>query len=165
MSKTNNEKHPLRKALWQETVKQAEATPLDRAMSTVHNDVRSGKQVVDAACALKLLQEVLDLRAKVEPQNGDHAQIVHALERARIRLQTNADELHDARDYRAEFLSEDAKRMEEAIAILTKPKLSCGAWGVSRLADNAQALLVSLRGVPTDDDLRKLHELIGSHAP
>lgn len=45
------------------------------------------------------------------------------------------------------------------------PRLSISAWGVSRMGDNNQALLVSMRGRPTDDDLRELHELIRENAP
>lgn len=42
--------------------------------------------------------------------------------------------------------------------------LSVKPWGVSRMADNDKALLVSFRAPPTDDDLRNLHELIRSYA-
>jgi hypothetical protein len=122
MSKTNKEDRPLRKALRDETVRLADTITVKQAESLTQMQVALGRDHVPAHFALKLLQEVQALRAKVEPQNGDHEQIVYALERARTRLQTNADELLDARDHRGEFLAEDARRMEEAIAILTKPK-------------------------------------------
>jgi hypothetical protein len=38
--------------------------------------------------------------------------------------------------------------------------LSSGALGVSRLADNSRALLISFRGVPSDDDIRRLHDFL-----
>lgn len=49
---------------------------------------------------------------------ADIEQIVHALERARDRLQAHADDLRNQRDYSSEFASEDAQRMREAIEAL-----------------------------------------------
>ena len=48
----------------------------------------------------------------------DVDQVVYALERAERRLQSEADRLHDAGDYSAEFPAEDAARMREAITLL-----------------------------------------------
>lgn len=45
-------------------------------------------------------------------------QIVYALERARDSLRLQADQLHDAGDYDAEFPAGDADRMSEAIAVM-----------------------------------------------
>lgn len=40
------------------------------------------------------------------------------------------------------------------------------AWGVSRLADNPQAVMVSFKVAPTDDELRTFHDwLAGRWAP
>lgn len=55
----------------------------------------------------------------------------------------------------------EATIFEQLVAVKT---LSVGPWGVSRMADNDKALLVSFRARPTDDDLRNLHELIRSYA-
>lgn len=52
----------------------------------------------------------------------DIQQIIYALERAEHRLMKQADRLHKARDYGAEFFTEDAERMREAIVLLSKPK-------------------------------------------
>lgn len=52
-----------------------------------------------------------------EPFNRN--QIVFALQRARIRLDQFADELHEQRDYNAEFPAEDAARINEAILIVS----------------------------------------------
>ena len=49
----------------------------------------------------------------------DVRQIVFALERARDRLQNEADVLCDRLDYNAEFFAEDADRMREAIVLLS----------------------------------------------
>jgi len=49
-------------------------------------------------------------------------QVIYALERAERRLTDDADRLSRERDYSAEFPSEDAARMREAIALLrTQP--------------------------------------------
>jgi len=37
--------------------------------------------------------------------------------------------------------------------------------GISRMADNDRSLLVSFRGVPTDDAMRAVHELLKGFAP
>jgi hypothetical protein len=52
---------------------------------------------------------------------ADIEQIVHALERARDRLQAHADDLRNQRDYSSEFASEDAQRMREAIEAPERP--------------------------------------------
>lgn len=49
----------------------------------------------------------------------DTKQIVYALERAAVALQSQADSLCDRQDYSAEFPAEDAQRMREAIAIVS----------------------------------------------
>lgn len=51
------------------------------------------------------------------PKPIDVQQVIHALERARDRLQAEAD-AHAPDDYSAEFPSEDAERMREGIALL-----------------------------------------------
>ena len=51
------------------------------------------------------------------PQVIDVKQIIHALERARDRLQAEADAMAPD-DYSAEFPAEDADRMREAITLL-----------------------------------------------
>lgn len=48
----------------------------------------------------------------------DVQQIVYALQRAERALQLQADLLHEAHDYAAEFPAEDAERMREAVALL-----------------------------------------------
>lgn len=54
------------------------------------------------------------------PRPIDVQQVIHALERARDRLQAEAD-AHAPDDYSAEFPSEDAECMREAIALLRSP--------------------------------------------
>lgn len=49
----------------------------------------------------------------------DHQQILYALERARKRLQAQADALGAAHDYNAEFFAEDAQRMVEAAELVS----------------------------------------------
>lgn len=49
----------------------------------------------------------------------DTKQIVYALERAAVALQSQADSLCDRQDYSAELPAEDAQRMREAIAIVS----------------------------------------------
>lgn len=51
------------------------------------------------------------------PQVIDLKQVIHALERARDRLQAEADAM-EPDDYSAEFPAEDADRMREAIILL-----------------------------------------------
>jgi hypothetical protein len=102
----------------------AETVTVQQAESVTHNQVVLGRNCVPTYFALKLLQEVGELRNKVEPQNGDHAQIVQELERLRIRAQTQADELADRHDYAAEFPQHEADMLLQAIAILTMPKPS-----------------------------------------
>lgn len=60
-----------------------------------------------------------------------------------------------------------AKAIREAIGALTQspsetanPRL----WGVSRVADNEQAVLLSFDRRPTDDELRDIHERLRSAA-
>lgn len=48
----------------------------------------------------------------------DVEQVIYAIERAERRLQAEADTLHEQMDYSAEFPSEDAERMREAIELL-----------------------------------------------
>jgi hypothetical protein len=57
---------------------------------------------------------------QVEPYRDivDVKQVIYALERAERALRAQADELHDAGDYSAEFPAEDADRMREAIDLL-----------------------------------------------
>ena len=55
---------------------------------------------------------------------ADLQQIIYALERQERALQADADRLHDAMDYNAEFPAEDAERMREAIALLRPDDLA-----------------------------------------
>lgn len=50
----------------------------------------------------------------------DLEQVIFALQRAERRLQAEADSLGSAGDYNAEFPAEDAERMREAIALLSR---------------------------------------------
>ncbi|MGD2065637.1 MAG: hypothetical protein PVI43_00525 [Candidatus Bathyarchaeota archaeon] len=57
-------------------------------------------------------------KAIASPDPEFYDQIIYALRRQLTRLDELADQLHDARDYAAEFPYEDARRMEEAIGIV-----------------------------------------------
>lgn len=48
----------------------------------------------------------------------DIQQVIYALERAAAFQQRQADRLHEAHDYSAEFWAEDAERLREAITLL-----------------------------------------------
>lgn len=50
--------------------------------------------------------------------NIDVAQAIYALERAAALQENQAQRLHEARDYSAEFWAEDAQRLREAITLL-----------------------------------------------
>lgn len=48
----------------------------------------------------------------------DIQQVIYALERAAALQEGQAQRLHEARDYSAEFWAEDAERLREAITLL-----------------------------------------------
>ena len=54
----------------------------------------------------------------------DYDQVIYALERARKNLQAQADRLEAAHNYGAEFFTEDADRMSEAIDIVRAAQLA-----------------------------------------
>lgn len=100
----------------------AETHDIEEVVKLVHTEVLNASPNVPISFALKMLQEIGELRNKVEPQNADRELIVRSLEAVRIRLQTQADELHDRHDYSAEFPQREADDLAIAIAILTMPK-------------------------------------------
>jgi hypothetical protein len=76
--------------------------------------------VVGATWLPEVLPDYEDAPGHVEPYRNivDVRQVVYLLERAERALRAQADRLHAAGDYSAEFPAEDADRMREAIDLL-----------------------------------------------
>ena len=79
------------------------------------------------------------VKARVLLKGVDLQQIIYALERQERALQAHADRLCAELDYAAEFPSEDAERMREAVALL-RPSVRASAEPVAPLTHEIAAL-------------------------
>jgi hypothetical protein len=109
-------------------------------------------------------REQIDAASRPQPARGDIdiQQVINAIERARDHNDDLASKLHEQHDYGAEFPYEDARRMDEAIALLRG--IAQPACGEERsIHVECRPLLVS--GMLASDQSVQITILIDSEQP